>query len=47
MAEAELSQPFTIHGRRVRPGLPHHENEIAQSEAAQGEQLARIWMHTG
>ena len=27
--------------------FPHHENEIAQSEAATGKQLARTWMHNG
>jgi cysteinyl-tRNA synthetase len=27
--------------------FPHHENEIAQSEAAWGEPFARIWMHAG
>ncbi len=27
--------------------FPHHENEIAQSEAARGKALARIWMHNG
>ncbi|HMW44261.1 MAG TPA: cysteine--tRNA ligase [Solirubrobacterales bacterium] len=47
MAEAELGQPFTIHGGGSDLVFPHHENEIAQSEAARGEQLARIWMHNG
>jgi cysteinyl-tRNA synthetase len=27
--------------------FPHHENEIAQTEAARGEPLARVWMHNG
>ena len=27
--------------------FPHHENEIAQSEAATGQDLARVWMHNG
>ena len=27
--------------------FPHHENEIAQSEAATGQELARVWMHNG
>lgn len=47
MAEAELGQPFTIHGGGSDLVFPHHENEIAQSEAARGDQLARIWMHNG
>ena len=47
MAEAELGQPFTIHGGGSDLVFPHHENEIAQSEAARGKQLARIWMHNG
>ena len=47
MAEAELGQPFTIHGGGSDLVFPHHENEIAQSEAARGRQLARIWMHNG
>ncbi|MBN8867978.1 MAG: cysteine--tRNA ligase [Solirubrobacterales bacterium] len=47
MAEAELGQPFTIHGGGSDLVFPHHENEIAQSEAARGKPLARIWMHNG
>ncbi|MCB0859961.1 MAG: cysteine--tRNA ligase, partial [Solirubrobacterales bacterium] len=47
MAEAELGQPFTIHGGGSDLVFPHHENEIAQSEAARGRQLARVWMHNG
>jgi cysteinyl-tRNA synthetase len=47
MAEAELGQPFTIHGGGSDLVFPHHENEIAQSEAARGRELARIWMHNG
>jgi cysteinyl-tRNA synthetase len=47
MAEAELGQPFTIHGGGSDLVFPHHENEIAQSEAARGKELARIWMHNG
>ena len=33
--------------RRLDLVFPHHENEIAQTEAARGEPLARIWMHNG
>lgn len=48
MAEAELGElPFAIHGGGSDLVFPHHENEIAQSEAARGRPLARIWMHNG
>lgn len=47
MAEAELGQPFTIHGGGSDLVFPHHENEIAQSEAARGKPLAKVWMHNG
>jgi len=48
MAEAELGNlPFEIHGGGSDLVFPHHENEIAQSEAARGKPLARIWMHNG
>jgi cysteinyl-tRNA synthetase len=46
MAEAELGPSFTIHGGGSDLVFPHHENEIAQSEAA-GRPFARIWMHNG
>ena len=48
MAEQEFGElPFTIHGGGSDLVFPHHENEIAQSEAARGKPLARIWMHNG
>jgi len=48
MAEAELGRlPFAIHGGGSDLVFPHHENEIAQSEAARGRPLARVWMHNG
>jgi cysteinyl-tRNA synthetase len=47
MAEAELGPSFAIHGGGLDLVFPHHENEIAQSEAARGVPLARIWMHNG
>jgi cysteinyl-tRNA synthetase len=47
MAEAELGLTFAIHGGGLDLVFPHHENEIAQSEAARGVPLARIWMHNG
>jgi cysteinyl-tRNA synthetase len=46
MAEAELGSAFAIHGGGSDLVFPHHENEIAQSEAA-GRPFARIWMHNG
>jgi cysteinyl-tRNA synthetase len=46
MAEAELGSSFAIHGGGSDLVFPHHENEIAQSEAA-GRPFARIWMHNG
>ena len=48
MAEAELGElPFAIHGGGSDLVFPHHENEVAQSEAARGRPLATIWMHNG
>jgi cysteinyl-tRNA synthetase len=46
MAEEELGPSFAIHGGGSDLVFPHHENEIAQSEAA-GRPFARIWMHNG
>ena len=46
MAEAELGASFAIHGGGSDLVFPHHENEIAQSEAA-GRPFARLWMHNG
>jgi cysteinyl-tRNA synthetase len=47
MAEEILGVDFDIHGGGSDLIFPHHENEIAQTEAARGEPLARIWMHNG
>jgi cysteinyl-tRNA synthetase len=47
MAEKYLGAEFAVHGGGVDLLFPHHENEIAQSEAARGVPLARIWMHNG
>ncbi|HEX6116507.1 MAG TPA: cysteine--tRNA ligase [Solirubrobacterales bacterium] len=47
MAEAELGTGFAIHGGGSDLVFPHHENEIAQSEAARGAPFARAWMHNG
>ena len=38
---------FEIHGGGSDLVFPHHENEIAQTEAARGKPLARLWMHNG
>ena len=47
MAEAELGADFEIHGGGSDLVFPHHENELAQTSAARGKPLARIWMHNG
>lgn len=47
MAEALLGVEFDIHGGGVDLVFPHHENEAAQTLAARGRPLARIWMHNG
>jgi cysteinyl-tRNA synthetase len=47
MAEQILGLDFDIHGGGSDLVFPHHENEIAQTEAGRGEPLARIWMHNG
>jgi cysteinyl-tRNA synthetase len=47
MACALLGQTFDIHGGGADLQFPHHENEIAQSEGASGQPLARVWMHNG
>jgi cysteinyl-tRNA synthetase len=47
MAEAVLGVPFEIHGGGSDLVFPHHENEIAQTEAARGQPLSRTWMHNG
>ena len=47
MAMGELGEQFDIHGGGLDLQFPHHENEIAQSEAATGKQFARYWLHVG
>jgi cysteinyl-tRNA synthetase len=47
MAAEALSPHFDIHGGGMDLIFPHHENEIAQSEASWGEPFARTWMHSG
>lgn len=47
MSEQELGVPFDVHGGGSDLIFPHHENEIAQSEAATGRPFARYWLHGG
>lgn len=47
MSQKYLGQPFDIHGSASEHIFPHHENEIAQSEAYAGKILARFWLHAG
>ena len=47
MSMAILGETFDIHGGGQDLIFPHHENEIAQSEAATGHPFARYWMHNG
>jgi len=42
-----LGDTFDIHGGGKDLVFPHHENEIAQSEAASGQPFVRYWMHNG
>lgn len=47
MSTCALGNNFDIHGGGSDLLFPHHENEIAQSEAATGEKFANLWMHNG
>jgi len=47
MAEELLGTDFEIHGGGTDLVFPHHENEAAQTRAARGMPLARMWMHNG
>jgi len=47
MSTKYLGETFDIHGGGRDLIFPHHENEIAQSEAASGVPLARTWIHNG
>jgi len=47
MSCALLGETFDIHAGGADLMFPHHENEIAQSEGAHGQPLARFWMHNG
>ena len=47
MIHRYLGTPIDIHGGGADLIFPHHENEIAQSECANGCTFARYWMHNG
>jgi len=47
MSMKYLGETFDIHGGARDLIFPHHENEIAQSEAANRKEFVRHWMHTG
>ena len=47
MSEKYLDLPFDIHGGGQDLVFPHHENEIAQTEAAFDEPFCRFWVHNG
>ncbi|HEY0839979.1 MAG TPA: cysteine--tRNA ligase [Vulgatibacter sp.] len=47
MSAKYLGPSFEIHGGGKDLVFPHHENEIAQSEAAHGVTFAKYWMHNG
>jgi Cysteinyl-tRNA synthetase len=47
MSARYLGDTIDIHAGGQDLIFPHHENEIAQSEARSGKQFARYWMHNG
>ncbi|HUH36503.1 MAG TPA: cysteine--tRNA ligase [Spongiibacteraceae bacterium] len=47
MSKGCLGETFDIHGGGPDLRFPHHENEIAQSEAANGKPFVNYWMHAG
>jgi len=47
MSKKYLGDTFDIHGGGEDLVFPHHENEIAQSEAATGKPFAKYWIHNG
>ena len=47
MAKSTLGETLDIHGGGSDLRFPHHENEIAQSEAANSAPFANYWLHTG
>ena len=47
MSEKILGLPFDIHGGGQDLIFPHHEDELAQSEAATGKKFVNFWVHNG
>jgi len=47
MSHGLLGETFDIHGGGLDLIFPHHENEIAQSEARYGRPMAKYWLHNG
>jgi len=47
MSRELLGETFDIHGGGLDLVFPHHENEVAQSEARHGKPMCRYWMHNG
>ncbi len=47
MSKSCLGEHFDIHGGGMDLKFPHHENEIAQSEAANEQTFVNLWMHNG
>ena len=47
MSCALLGETFDIHGGGMDLQFPHHENEIAQSEGANGQPFVKYWLHNG
>jgi len=47
MAKKWLGDTLDVHGGGQDLVFPHHENEVAQSEAATGKPFVKVWMHTG
>jgi len=46
MSKSYLGETIDIHAGGIDLMFPHHENEIAQSEAANHKQFARVWLHS-
>jgi len=47
MSMATLGETFDLHGGGKDLLFPHHENEVAQSEAATGKPFVNVWVHNG
>ena len=47
MAKKHLGETIDIHAGAMDLKFPHHENEIAQSEAANGKRFVNYWLHAG